>query len=144
MAASETTAKHTIAARKAIGWVIAGAGTALFIWNMATNDHSDAELFDWNMMYFVISFPIWIVGFGMVILSPRDLRSEALKSVEALEQEIAAADSASMARIKVRAELVQKTLDNEYHKEKMSSTNWIELSARVLAVIAICDGHKES
>lgn len=140
MAASETTAKQTIAARKAIGWVIAAAGTALFIWNMATNDHSDSELLDWNMMYFVISFPIWIVGFGLVILSPRDLRSEALKRVEALEQEVTAADAASMARIKTKAELVQKTLDNEYYNQKMSSTNWIALSERVLAVFAICDG----
>lgn len=133
---------EAVSSAKRIGWLTVAAGTALFVWNVVTSDHGDAATpvwFDWNLMYFLISFPIWLIGFGMVAFRPRDLRSEALKNVEALEQEVAAADAASMARIKIRAELVQQTLDNEYHNEKMSSTNWIALSERVHAVLAICD-----
>lgn len=133
------TADQGVAKRKAVGWIVVALGTVLFIWNLATSNHGEGTWIDWGMVYFFISIPIWAVGFGLVVLHPRDLRSEPLKLVEALEQEVAAADYESIARIKIRAELVQKALDNDYHSKKMTSTHWIALSERVHAVFAICD-----
>lgn len=138
--ATQITEAEYIVAKKWIGWVIAFAGTALFAWNVATYDRGEDVSFDWHMMYFIVSFPIWIVGFGMVVLSkPRDERDDDLVNVEALEREAAAADASNRSRIKTKAELVQKTLDDKYHSNKMNSTRWIAFSERVHAVLARCD-----